>query len=125
MSLVEPCALQSGAADRHPNHIASATQAPGQGNEILAWKTASSRLSVNWRCHFADGDLSCIMSSEKPVPSAQSCSIAGARRWHLPLRTMLLGAYVLFACGNGIRDGMGAAPSGGHSAPVVALNTPP
>ena len=100
ISLVEPAALQSGAADLLPNHIASATPAPGLGNEILVWKTASSRLSVNLRCHF--DDLSCIMSPEKPAlgPILQHRRRApmGPDR---PASNSAPGAYLLFACGSG------------------------
>jgi hypothetical protein len=41
-------------------------------------------------------------------PSAQSCSIAGARRWGLtgPLRTVLLGPICYSPAEAGIRDGM-------------------
>ena len=114
VSVVDPCAPQSGAADRLPNHIASAAPSPGLGNEILAWKTASSWLIHGFR---SVGDAICRLAwpqlrhgvretgsalHRQPNPAASSLRDDA----NLP---DCIGPFVV--CGMRICDGLESAPS--------------
>src|SRR5262249_34151431 len=91
------------------NHIASATPAPGLGNEILDGRrhlqgSPSTRGAI---LPMTTSAASCRPRnrSRRPNPAALA-TMAPAR----PLRTMLFGAYLSFAGGTGIRDGLERCP---------------